>query len=225
MALEWRRLRRRPDVLARARRWRIVDGHLDDLDQLLDATGYESSRLGDADDRLRELVVIAADDELAARVVMQRILPGLLAVVRRRRRRGADPTAFEELLGAAWISVRTFNPDRRPTSIAAALISDADYRAFRSAGRRRSSDERPTDVASFQTTPAATATNPAVELAELFRMATDAGVPDADLDLLRQLLDAPTVNELARDLRITPRTIRNRRDRIALRLREVALAA
>ena len=53
----------------------------------------------------------------------------------------------------------------------------------------------------------------------------DAGVAPDDLELLRQLLAAPTTNQLAEVLQITPRTIRNRRDRITSRLREVALAA
>jgi hypothetical protein len=225
MAQEWNRLRRRPDVLADAERWGVVDDPVHDLDQVLHAIGYES-RIAGTDERLRRLVLIAADDELAARVVIQRISPGLLAVVRRRGRNGAGGTAFEELLGAAWISIRTFKPDRRPACLAAALISDADYRAFRATTRRRSADERPVDLSNAddagQTDAAPSA---AAELAELFELAAAAGVPDDDLDLMRRLLDTPTINELARDMRITPRTIRNRRDRIAVRLRQVALAA
>lgn len=129
LALEWARLRLRPGAIERANRWGVVDGAVTDLDDVLVAVGFETVRSADADSRLRQLVLIAAEDELAARIVVQRIVPGLLAVVRRRRRQGWGPEALEELLGAAWISVRTFNPDRRPTSLAAALISDADYRA------------------------------------------------------------------------------------------------
>ena len=225
MALEWRSLRLRPDVLADAARWGVVDGPVHDLDQVLRAVGYESATDA-ADERLRRLVLIAADEELAARVVIQRISPGLLALVRRRRGHGAGGTAYEELLGAAWISIRTFRPDRRPACLAAALISDADYRAFRAPTRRRSASERPVDTSTTRSPiPAGIAPNAEAELAELFELAADAGVPEEDLDLMRRLLDTPTIIELARDMRITPRTIRNRRDRIALRLREVALAA
>lgn len=226
IALEWSRLRLRPTVLADAGRWGILEAPIRDLDEVLTAVGYETGRDPAADERLRRLVLIAADDELAARVVVQRIVPGLLAVVRRRRRQGVGPEALEELLGAAWIAIRTFNPHRRPTCLAAALISDADYRAFRSTRRRRSAGERPTDLsADADQLGTTSAPNPGIELAELFALAAESGVPDADLELMRQLLAAPTVNELARELDITPRTVRNRRDRIALRLREVALAA
>jgi hypothetical protein len=67
--------------------------------------------------------------------------------------------------------------------------------------------------------------NPCEQLAGLLADAVDAGVPSGDLELVRQLLAAPTAAQLAEVLQITPRTVRNRRDRITSRLREVALAA
>ena len=222
LALEWTRLRTRPEHLRTASTWRIVDGPVDSLDEILVAVGYEGERMPDTERRLRQLVALARDDELAARVVIQRILPGLLAVVRRRRGQADD--VFEELIGAAWIAVRTYNPTRSPGSIAAALISDADYNAFRADTRRRSSTERPVDP---QADDVAHVHEPSSceQLAELLADAADAGVDADDLELLRQLLAAPTTIQLAEVLQITPRTIRNRRDRITSRLREVALAA
>ena len=222
LALEWTRLRTLPEHLRTASTWRIVDGPVDSLDEILVAVGYEGERMPDTERRLRQLVALARDDELAARVVIQRILPGLLAVVRRRRGQADD--VFEELIGAAWIAVRTYNPTRSPGSIAAALISDADYNAFRADTRRRSSTERPVDP---QADDVAHVHEPSSceQLAELLADAADAGVDADDLELLRQLLAAPTTIQLAEVLQITPRTIRNRRDRITSRLREVALAA
>ncbi len=222
LALEWTRLRTLPEHLRTASTWRIVDRPVDSLDEILVAVGYEGERMPDTERRLRQLVALARDDELAARVVIQRILPGLLAVVRRRR--GQADAVFEELIGAAWIAVRTYNPTRSPGSIAAALISDADYNAFRADTRRRSSTERPVDP---QADDVAHVHEPSSceQLAELLADAADAGVDADDLELLRQLLAAPTTIQLAEVLQITPRTIRNRRDRITSRLREVALAA
>ena len=222
LALEWTRLRTRPEHLRTASTWRIVDRPVDSLDEILVAVGYEGEPMPDTERRLRQLVGLARDDELAARVVIQRILPGLLAVVRRRRGQADD--VFEELIGAAWIAVRTYNPTRSPGSIAAALISDADYNAFRADTRRRSSTERPVDP---QADDVAHVHEPSSceQLAELLADAADAGVDADDLELLRQLLAAPTTIQLAEVLQITPRTIRNRRDRITSRLREVALAA
>ena len=170
LALEWTRLRTRPDALRRATRWGLTDDPVGDLEHVLTAVGFETLRTSDAEQRLRRLVVLAADDELAARVVVQRLLPGLLAVVRRRRRGGHGATAFDELLATLWISIRTYNPNRKPSCLAAALISDADYRAFRSANRRRSSTERPIEI--DDSTPAAEHTPCASD--ELDELLTDA---------------------------------------------------
>lgn len=222
LAREWDRIRTRRNHLRTADGWALVDEPVRDLDQVLTAVGYEQPSSPATDARLRRLVELAAHDELAARVVIQRILPGLLAVVRQRR--GASDDVFEELLSTAWIAVRTFNPDRRPSSIAASLISDADYAAFRAHTRRRSSQELPTDVR-FEERPHVHEPNSCEQLATLLTEAADAGVPDDELDLVRQLLAAPTANQLAEVLRITPRTVRNRRDRVTSKLRAVALAA
>lgn len=224
LAREWSHLRTRPDALLRAAGWGLVEGSITDLEQVLTAVGYETPRTADVEQRLRRLTAIATDDELAARVLVQRLLPGLLAVVSRRRRGGHGDTTFDELLATLWISIRTYNPNRNPSCIAAALISDADYRAFRSAGRRRSASELPVANDDFA---AAAPQDPCAsdELEDLFNDALDAGVDHADIELLRQLVAAPRAIDLASQLNVTPRTIRNRRDRITGRLREVVLAA
>ncbi len=223
LTLEWGRLRTRPDALRRAAGWGLVEAHLADLDQVLRAVGFETPATADTERRLRALLLTAAHDELAARVLVQRLLPGLLAVVRRRRRGGYGDAAFDELLATLWISIRTYNPRRRPACLAAALISDADYRAFRSAERRRSATERPVviDESHVASSPPCASD----ELDELLVDALAAGVSAGDIELMRQLVDSPRAIDLARELQVTPRTIRNRRDRITGRLREVALAA
>lgn len=222
LVLDWTRLRSRPDHLVTASTWRIIDGPVGSLDEILTAVGYECEQTSDTEHRLRRLVALARDDELAARIVLQRILPGLLAIVRRRR--GQADHVLEELVGAAWIAVRTYNPARTPRSVAAALISDADYSAFRARTRRRSSTELPVDP-QVDDVPYVHEPGSCEQLAILFVDAADAGIAPADLELLRQLLATPTTNQLAEVLRTTPRTIRNRRDRITSRLRAVALAA
>jgi DNA-directed RNA polymerase specialized sigma24 family protein len=222
LALEWARLRTRPEHLATANGWQLIDQPVDDLDQILAAVGYQCTSTRDSEQRLRRLVELAATDELAARVVVQRLLPGLLAVVRRRR--GIAEFVFEELLGAAWIAIRTFNPARSPSNLAASLISDADYTAFRADRRKRSSLEYPVDP-QLDERPHVHEPSSCEQLAQLLAEAAEAGVPDDDLQLLRGLLDAPTASHLAAALQITPRTIRNRRARITSRLRAVALAA
>lgn len=220
---EWQRLRVDPSALRRADRWLIVDRPVSDLDEVLAAVGFGVSRSAEADRRLTALVALASTDDLAGRVVVQRLMPGLLAEAARRRAPGRCDV-LDELVGAAWISIRTYNQARRPGCIAAALLADARHRAFRSVERRRWTDERPTDL--VDAIPAADREpHPVEELAELFDEALAAGVDEQDLDLLRRLLRTPRVTDAAIALDVTTRTIRNRRDRVAKRLRSIALAA
>ena len=117
---------------------------------------------------LVRLVEIARTDELASRVVLQRVLPGLLAVVRRRRRPGRDGS-FEELIGAAWLAIRSCRTDRRPPHVAANLVRDAAYRAFIAPGRRLSATEVSVDPRTLEETPATTVLSPCEELAAAAR--------------------------------------------------------
>jgi DNA-directed RNA polymerase specialized sigma24 family protein len=220
---EWTRLRRHPAALGRARRWAIVDGRVDDLSQVLTAVGFEVAPSIERDEALRRLVLLSADDDLAARTVIHRLLPGLLAVTARRRAQTQD--AFDELAGAAWISIRTFNPARRPACLPAALIADADYMAFRKPWRRAAAGERPTDTTAFDEIEAEPRTTADKEVAALFSRAVEAGLPDDDLQLLRRLAAATPTSQLAAELDVTPRTVRNRRDRATARLRQIVQAA
>jgi hypothetical protein len=220
---EWSQLRSRPALVRHAAGWAIVEGPLESLDQILAAVGYQVAWTAANEAAMRQLVLRAAHDELAARIAIQRILPGLLAVVRRRRAAGEG--GLDELVGAAWIGVRTFNPARRSRCTAAALIADADYRAFRSHWRRRCAGERPSglvpDVPYLEPPDI-----PAQVLADLLARAAEAGVPDADLALVRRTAtDDASTEQLAEELNVTPRTVRNRRARVTSRLRQLAAAA
>lgn len=221
---EWRRLRRRPDHLDRVSVWGF--GPIDDLDELLVLCGLDQSPAPDHDLHIRRLVELARNDDLAARVVIQRLLPGLLTVVARRGRQGyrtsGDP--LDELLGATWVAVRTFDPGRRPSSLAAALVSDAEYRVYRAPFRRRRAD--PVDPTTLElTTLRPDSPHPADELTELLADAEDAGLPRCDLDLAQRLLTSTSTEAIAAALGVTARTIRNRRKRLTDQLRAVALQA
>lgn len=221
---EWQRLRIDPEALLRAETWEVVEGPVNDLDEVLVAVGFGVARSARTDQLLTRLVRLAATDDLAGRAVIQRLMPGLVARAARRHRPGRTADALDELIGAAWISIRTYNMARRPGCIAAALLADAGHRAFRAAERRRSIDEHPNDLRdcypSRERDP-----HPVEELAELFRAARATGVADADLDILRRLLANPRMAEVAEALAVTPRTVRNRRDRVTGRLRAVSRAA
>ena len=121
--------------------------------------------------------------------------------------------------------MRTFNPARGSRCVAAALIADADYRAFRSRWRRRCAGERPTGL-TLELPHDEPADTPAQVLADLFARAVAAGIPDDDLELIRRAVadEASTeqlARELARDAAHGPQPAR----RVTDRLRQLAAAA
>lgn len=204
-----------------------MEGELDDLDDLLRLAGFQQPADPASDRVLRRLVDLAAHDELAARVVLERILPGLLARARHAMTRGAGPDAADELVGAAWITIRTFDPHRRPACLAAALIRGAEDRSVR-AGARRALTQVPVSPHRLAWWPTEHRDDrPAlVELADVVREARATRATDAaDEELLRGLLQSETMGALADAEGVTPRTIRNRRDRLTYRLRRAAVAA
>lgn len=223
LATEWLRLSHCPVAVGRAGRWGLLPEPPADLDEVVNAVGGDRTDSTEADLLLRRLVAIARDDELAARIVIERLRRGLLSIAKRRR----ETRAFEDLLSAAWIAVRTYDPCRRNRFVAAALLADAEWHAFRRQERRKSNDELPLFDGDrwAAPTPLEDDGGPETELAELLADARLAGVATADLDLIDLLLQNPSVDEVAAQLEVTSRTVRNRRSRIAARLREVALAA
>lgn len=221
---EWERLRHRPHAIEEATRWGVTDEPFDDLDELLVLAGYRCAASPDADAVLLRLLERAAVDQLAARIVLQRILPGLLAVVRRRGCGGRPHGLLEELVGAAWITIRTFDVRRRPACLAAALICGAEHVAFRGPQRRRAAMEVPVDP-STETAADVTHIAPGEELAEVLRWAQVQGLDADDAELVRRIVDAESPQQLAAELGVTTRTVRNRRDRVTYRLRRLSVAA
>jgi len=218
---EWRCIARDPRAVARANGWR-ASAPVAHLDELLAACGHGAR--GQAEEHnvvLAAIVAAAGQDDLAARVVMQRILPGLIAIARRRRSFERD--AFEELAGAAWVAIRRAHP-RAGAPVAANLVRDAAYRAFTAPGRRLSSTEIAVDPRTLDEEPYEPRIGPCEELATLLAEARVEGVPTADLDLFRELATVGSPGRVAARRSVTPRTIRNHRDRAAARLREVAAA-
>lgn len=230
---EWDRLRVSRRCLRHVKSWAADDAppaftrvvaEVSDLDELISATQRGVQPAGSDDTILLRLVEMSRHDQLAGRIVIQRILPGLISRAIRYRsfHDGIDPT--EIVVATAWIAIRSFDVDRRGRHVAAALISDAVYQAFRQPLRRRSSAEVAMAPGSFHRLIAEQPTHPIVELADVIRDAHAAGVPDRDIDLLRQLARTESPRLVARDRHITDRTIRTHRARAVARVR-AALAA
>lgn len=223
---EWDRLAISPSAIARARNWPLVIGRLDTLDDILRRTGYGRPSLSDSGDALlRDLVRVARSDQLAARIVLQRLLPGLSAMSRRRAVGfGSGLDALDEAVATACAVIRTFPVERRSRFVAAAMLHEIEYRAFQFQ-RRRKCEFVPTPAAVFEQAPAVDEpATPADELRALLADARRAGFAAEDIELAERLASGATADELAAERKVTPRTIRNHRAIVVHRLRQLALA-
>jgi hypothetical protein len=214
-------------VVARVRSWRIVEVEFTDLDAVLSATGLGGRGHDDAwNDALGKLVALAQHDDLAARIVLQRLLPGLSATARRRSSGfNGHLDALDELLSVAWSVIRTYRVHERPGFVVAGLLRECEYRAFDQFRRRKLVHEF-TEPAHFERRLAADdTTDPMEELAEVVRLARQSGVDEADLEFVALLARSPTARVVAERLQVTERTVRNHRDAVVHRLRAAVFAA
>lgn len=234
---EWQTIAGRRANVRRARQWHVTTVEFDHLDELLTATGYRQDPADQAAaDRgnaaLGRLVGWAATDELAARIVFQRIVHGLHAEAAKRVRAIAPGPWFDEIVPAAWIGIRTYPVERRPQRIACNLIHDAAYRAFNAPRRRRSWGEAtadPTELGDLldygQDVLGRDGDCDLVELGGILAEARRRGLGDDELDEVRDLVRFESSAELAAHRGVTPRAVRYQRARLAARLRDLTEAA
>ena len=213
--VEWDRLCRRPAVLRTVNGWEFIGEPIEHLDELLERCGFgRPTTDNDGDRMLWHLVARAATDELAARIVLHRMLPALMAIARRRGRIHPDGpyAAMDEVLTCAWIVIRTYPCDRRPTKVASNIARDAEYMAFVRSGRLRSASETPVAHSAIDLADSPTMPEPLDELNEVLHDAAEAGVAAHHIALLRQLTTSST-EEIADAHGVSARTIRNHRRR------------
>ncbi len=121
---EWAQIRTARRCLLAARRWvaddpahplAVLVADATDLDVVIRATQRGVSPVGSDEVILRRLVELARHDELAGRLVIQRLLPGLIsqAVAHRDFYETIDP--IELVVPAAWLALRTFDTEQSPT--------------------------------------------------------------------------------------------------------------
>lgn len=244
--VEWERLRRSTEVTRRVAAWDLPGGAIEVceqrvLDLVLARTGFLGARRDDdaGDAALLAVVRMAAHDDLAARVALQRLLPALVATARRRGPiSGGASAAFTELVATAWIVIRTYPVDRRPRKVASNIVRDAEYLAFVRPQRLKTGTEHvglPPDElgpeARLDGGHPAAPTDPAEELRELVGLVPPPSDPAAraelaeDRALLAALADGADTSAVARRFSVSERTVRNRKRRAVLRLRDAARAA
>jgi DNA-directed RNA polymerase specialized sigma24 family protein len=177
---DWRRLRSDRRAEARLSDICALAGveRLEDLE-----TAVHNAARPRADAVLAALVRRAlAGEGLAARVLLQLLLPGARRVARRWWALGDQDERAAAAVSAVWGRIQRYPLERRPSRIAANILMDADSDLRRSLRRRDRAT--PVDLSLREDTSAADAPHPAVELAEALVDAVDAGVighDDAEL--------------------------------------------
>lgn len=134
---EWERLARCQTARVAVRRWRgewPALGDAEDLAELLDSGRSQQERA----ERLRVLAALAPIDELAARALLQALMPGLVRLGNEHRARGG----IDEVIGLAWERIRTY-PTTRSGSVAGNVILDVRKTLRRSPGPEAPSDTGP----------------------------------------------------------------------------------
>ncbi|MEP7203255.1 MAG: hypothetical protein ABI894_11625 [Ilumatobacteraceae bacterium] len=222
---EWNLLSHRRSAVDRATRWELTPRVISSLDDLLVLTGLGPGPADpSSDETMRRLVVLARHDDLAARVVLQRMLPGL-SVCAKRNATGFDNQleALDELLSEAWTVIRSFPIQQRDRYVIKNLLRDCEYRAFVKARRRLLVHEftDPGDLDRVAETDMHEG-EPFGVIVELLGRARAAGMSEADIALVVTLLNTSTVKQAASALRVTDRTVRNRRRAVVLQLRALA---
>jgi len=239
---EWERLSRCPRSLRTVNGWGLRTEPFSSLDEVLLAAGFGTSKCDHAGDQvLAAIVRHATTDQLAARIVLQRVFPPMLAIGRRRgkpRNVGFD-YAFSLVLSHAWEVIRTYPIERRPNKIAANIVRDIEYFAFVRRERRRPKHERIDDcwdlvVDCFTTDSHGTAldrgareADPRTEdvLRELLSEARTRNVSSRSIAVLESLR-VLTIEQFAQRHGISQRTAREwRRDAVnELRVRTLSAA-
>jgi hypothetical protein len=222
---EWAHLARRPEVLERVRSWHLTDRSFASLDEFLVLAGYRVAATAEADHLLAGVVAVGADDPLAVRIVLQRILPGLLAITREEQQRDPRIDAFDLVVGEAWIAITRYRVDTRPSGVAARLLSDARHRAFTCHRRRRVVEEVATPRESLLDVIDEPVTAAFDEVVGVLSEARQRGLDDESLVTIREFLRHGSSANVAGATSRSPRSIRYRHRRAVARVRRLVVAA
>lgn len=230
---EWSAMCTSRRVLRAVNTWGLPGLSIGHLDELLVRSGLDgSAEDDDADQYLAHIQRRAADDELAARVMLQRLLPAMLKMANKRGPIVDNGTvgAFEIIVSAAWVVIRRYPIDRRPVHVAGNLVRDIEYAAFVRDKRLKSSTEETVvgdlalDLAAAQHDRVHASVDPVAAEGELEALLSDLsrlGLSTGDLCMLRSVMNDVNSSEIGDALGINARSARNRRASALRRAREI----
>jgi DNA-binding CsgD family transcriptional regulator len=132
---------------------------------------------------------------------------------------------LDDLVANAWPIIRKYPTERRPRRIVANLVRDTAFETFVRPVRRRSSGEIATSHDRMIEPAAQPSTEALDELVALLLEARRRGIAQADIDLICQLVSLGRPEEVATARNVTPRTVRNHRDAVIHRLRNIIAEA
>jgi hypothetical protein len=213
---EWERLSISRPTLRKVNSWGLTPEPITHLDEMLVHAGFGRPVDDSAADHvLWQLICRAENDDLAARIVLHRVLPSVLSIAQRRGRimRGGMSAALDEAVPTAWMVIRTFPHQRRQAKIAANLARDIEYHAFVRQARLRSVD---IDLNGHNYMPMLASPpeyiDPATEAHDLISDAAQAGLSRRHVSVLREMANGVSTIDAAKARDMSPRTMRNHKN-------------
>ncbi len=220
---EWEQLRSRRTTLRTVNSWDFMPRRVVDLDEVLELCGFGRA-VDDVDgDRLLwHLVKQAETCDVAARIVLHRILPALMAMAKRRGQlaHGGMEAAMTDILATAWCVIREYPHHRRHHKVAANLVRDTEYHAFVRHHRLRHVDETQVGDEMLQRMIESNQEDDSREIVDVLNDAAEMGVDPHHLALLREFANGRTSDDIAARLGVSSRTVRNHKRNALDALRE-----
>jgi hypothetical protein len=136
---EWTLISSRRSSVERASAWRLTPRVIGSLDELLVLTGLGPGRSIPPATRRCASWSPSPDTTISpARVVLQRMLPGLSTIAKRHSEGfNSQLDALDELLSVAWSVIRSFSIETRDRYVIKNLLRDCEHQAFLKSRRRR----------------------------------------------------------------------------------------
>jgi DNA-binding NarL/FixJ family response regulator len=162
--------------------------------------------------------------------VLQRALGSLVTIAVRRTRGqpGRRAALFDELCSTAWIVIGSYPLARRPRAVLTNVVRDAEYLTCVRPQRLHDVSHRVTllDEHVPEVGPrGGRSEHAADELHDLvLGVGGRRGLVEGDLALLHALAAGQSVSAIAQTLGCTDRTVRNRRQRLVIKLQELSVA-